>query len=353
MKNTMLTFAREYRGMTQTSLAAKISGLSQSNLSKYEKGLCTLSDEILCRIMNTLEFPMEFLDLKIENNVECRHYRKKASINATERNKIDRFISLAAYCFDWISEYVNLPDFKFKYMDLEAGMTPEEVARQVRRMFRLGVAPVENICNFIEKNGVFIYYWDCKCDEFDGVSLITDKGNHLIIINQNMSNDRIRFSIAHELGHILMHQCCDFVVLELRDKEKEANRFASEFLMPEQAIKPALSNLTFSQLPTLKAYWLTSMAAIIQRAKFLERINDSKYKTFRIELSRRAWLKKEPYPVFVDKPTVISKIYSLVTKELGYDKSQIALLSKIPSDIINEMYDAFNKSNLTLKRHTI
>lgn len=353
MKNNMLTFAREYRGMTQTSLAAKIPGLSQSNLSKYEKGLGTLSDETLCRIMSTLDFPVAFLDLKIENNVECRHYRKKASINATDRNKIDRFISLVAYCFDWMSEYVNLPDFKFKYMDLEAGMTPEEVARQVRRMFRLGVAPIENICNFIEQNGVFVYFWDCRCDEFDGVSLITDKGNHLIIINQNMSNDRIRFSIAHELGHILMHQCCDFVVLEVRDKEKEAHRFASEFLMPEQAVKSSLFNLTFSQLPILKSYWLTSMAALIQRAKSLKQINESKYKLLRIELSRRTWLRKEPYPVYMDKPTVISKIYALITEELGYDNHQISSLSKIPLDIIETIYGTFNKPYLTLKRNAI
>ena len=115
MKNNQLTFAREYRQLTQTALSKMIKGLSQSNLSKFEKGLDTLSDDLLYRIMDALNFPIDFLDIKIENNVDCRHYRKKASIGANDRNKIDRYISLIAYCFDWLTDLVEVPEFKFRY----------------------------------------------------------------------------------------------------------------------------------------------------------------------------------------------------------------------------------------------
>lgn len=349
MRNSQLTFARQYRGMNQSNLAKQIPGLSQSNLSKYEKGIGTLSDDVLFRIMDTLNFPIGFLDLKIKNNVEYRHYRKKASIGSMDRDKIDRFISVVAYCFDWMSDFIELPSFQFKYIDLERGATPEEVALIVRRQFKLGVAPIENICNFLERNGIFVYFWDCEYEDFDGVSLITDKGNHLIIVNRNQPNDRIRFSLAHELGHSLMHLCCDIVVLEVRDTEKEAHKFAAEFLMPSQGIKGSLLNVKFSQLPILKSYWLTSMASIMYRAKALQQINDVKYIQLRNELSRRSWLKKEPYDVFIDEPSVISKSYDLITTALGYSINDIAKSLLLPIDIIEEVF-RINRKIFTLKR---
>lgn len=88
MKSKQLIFAREYRGLTQKSLSAAVSGLSQSNLSKYEKGIESLSDETVERIMLYLNFPMDFLNLNISNDVENKHYRKRASINAASRKKL-------------------------------------------------------------------------------------------------------------------------------------------------------------------------------------------------------------------------------------------------------------------------
>lgn len=349
MKNIQLTFAREYRQLTQTALAEKVSGLSQSNLSKFEKGLDTLSDEVLSRVMEALKFPIGFLDLKIDNNVECRHYRKKASIGSANRNKIDRFISLVAYCFDWLTDFVEIPDFKFKYIDIESGTTPEDVALYVRRMFHLGISPIEDMCNFLERNGVTVFFWDCEYDEFDGVSLITDKGNHLVIVNKNRSNDRKRFDLAHELGHILMHQCYDFFIPNARDKEKEAHRFASELLMPTSGIRNSLTNLKFSYLPTLKGYWLTSMASILLKAKNLGQINDAKYIMMRNEMSRNNWLKREPYDVYLDNPSIIQKAYDLVASKLGYESEQISQSCQIPLDVVEDIF-SFKTNILVLKR---
>lgn len=350
MKNTQLIFAREYRGLTQTSLSAKVPGLSQSNLSKYEKGLGKLSDDILSRIMSVLDFPFGFLNLKISNKVDCRHYRKKASIKSSDRDKIDRFVSIVAYCFDWITDFVEIPDFKFKYIDLETGATPEEVAQYIRRQFHLGVSPIKDICNFLERNGITVFFWDCEYDDFDGVSLITDKGNHLIIINKNMSNDRIRFSLAHELGHSIMHECVDFFIPDIRNKEKEANAFASEFLMPSQEIKNSLLNLKFNYLPILKSYWLTSMSSILLKAKNLGQIDDKRYINIRNEMSRRAWLKKEPYDVYLDEPSVFRKSYKLITESLGYKNIQISESSLIPLDIIEKIFNPKPIKIISIKR---
>lgn len=338
MKSKQLIFAREYRGLTQKALSAAVSGLSQSNLSKYEKGIEFLSDETVERIMLYLNFPMDFLNLNISNDVENKHYRKRASINAASRKQIDRTISLIAYCFDWMSDFVELPNYTLGDYDLEQGISPSEVARQIRRQCKLGVIPIKDICTILEKNGVFIYFWDCSYDDFDGVSLITDNGFHLIIVNKNCSNDRIRWTLAHELGHSLMHENIAMFVNSNRDKEKEANEFAAEFLLPESETKRAFVGLTVKRAYEFKPYWLTSMGAIVQRAKQLGCITMDKYKLLRIEFSRRSWNKKEPISVYIDKPTVFNKMYDLIVNSLHYNSENMVKSMGIPIDIINEIF---------------
>lgn len=340
MKGKQLIFAREYRGFTQKALSAAVSGLSQSNLSKYEHGTETLSDETVERIMAKLDFPMKFLELDICNNVENKHYRKKASISATARKQIDRTISLIAYCFDWMSDFVELPDYKLGAYDLEQGISPSDVARQVRRQCRLGTAPVKDICALFETNGIFIYPWDCPYDDFDGVSLITDRGFRLVIINENRSSDRIRWTLAHEMGHSLMHENVTDFINENRDKEKEANEFAGEFLMPENETRRAFTDIRMSQLGAFKSYWLTSMASIVERAKRFGCISNDKYTSLRCEFSRNRWNRKEPISVYIDKPMVFSEIYNLITNNLGYTQSSMSGYTGLPLDVLNEILGA-------------
>ncbi len=332
MRGNQLTFAREYRGYTQKGLASAIPGLSQSNLSKFEHGMGILSDDVLSRIMGFLNFPMAFLDLNINNNIENKHYRSKASISASKKRMIDRQIALIAYCFDWFSDFVELPEYNFGSYDLEEGFSPEDVARQTRRKLRLGMEPIRNICTLCEANGVFIYRMDTDCDEFDGVSLITDKGNHLIIINGNRSNDRTRLTIAHELGHIMMHENIDVFINPTRNKEKEATAFAAEFLMPESVIKNSLYCLKMSQIVSLKTYWLTSMSSIVERAKVLGVIDKTRYTFLRCEFSRNHWNKKEPMDVTLDSPSVVKQTLELVSGELCYTNKEIVNGLKIAED---------------------
>jgi Zn-dependent peptidase ImmA (M78 family) len=74
-------------------------------------------------------------------------------------------------------------------------------------------------------------------EKFDGVSFITEKGFAVIVINKNFPNDRKRFTLAHELVHLLLHNESNSPISTFRDKEKEANDFATEFLMREDSNK--------------------------------------------------------------------------------------------------------------------
>ena len=336
-RRRQLIFAREYRGLSQTELAKRVAGLSQSNLSRFEQLGGSLSETVLRRVMDVLEFPFEFLGIEIENNPESKHYRKKSRIGAKDKAKIDKFVAVATYVFDNILDEFDAPPFNFHYLNAEDGISPEEVARQTRRTCRIGSGAIRNICNLLERNGVFVYFWDCEYEDFDGVSLVSDKGNHIIVVNKNMPNDRIRFSLAHELGHLIMHNSM-FLVLEARDKEKEANQFAAEFLMPEREIGSALLNLKPSALPLLKRMWLTSMSSLVVRAKTLGKIDSNRYKMLMTELSRKGWRTNEPIQVELDSPTYLADAENMLQDEFNLDYTEQARMMSLPVDILRLIF---------------
>lgn len=331
-----LTFAREYRKFTQSQLSSQISGLSQSNLSKYEKGIGFLSNEILLKIFDFLNFPNEFFQLKINNVIENAHFRKRASTKKTEKSEIEYNSRLFGYIIDKMAETIDFPEFTFKMFDLEDGYTPKEIALYTRKNMGLVDQPVDDIFKLIENRGIIIYELDCDIDSFDGLSFITDAGNPVIIVNKAFSNDRKRFTLAHELGHVIMHLDIKNSYTNTRNIEEEAHIFASEFLMPENYIKNSLRYLRLSDLIDLKKQWLTSMSSIIRRAKELECIDSSKYQYFNVELSRKGYKKREPIPVFIDEPSLFYTSFKMHKIDLGYSEADLSNALKLPLDVIQK-----------------
>ena len=117
VNHSQLTLAREYRGLTQTELSKAVQGLSQSNLSKFEKGLGGLSDELLGKIFDTLNFPKEFFTKKINIDLEIANYRKKSSISKTLLQDFETSCKFIGYLIDEMADSVEYPDFSLVTLD--------------------------------------------------------------------------------------------------------------------------------------------------------------------------------------------------------------------------------------------
>ncbi len=341
MNHRQLTFARELRGLSQTDLSGAIKGLSQSNLSKFEKGLSVLSEELQNKIIEFLNFPVGFFNKKINSTIENGNYRKKAAVSKSDVNTFENKCRVLGYIIDEMSESIEWPEFTFVPLSVDEGYLPDYVAAYNRKVLKLKKdQPVKDICALLEQNGVIIYEMSTH-DKFDGVSFFTDKGYPVIIVNKSFPNDRKRFTIAHELGHILLHNDSNFPVSSFRDektKEKEANEFASEFLMPKNDIQNALRGITLGEVAKLKSYWLTSMASILRRAKDLKCISDDRYRYFMIEMSRNGFNRKEPVDVYIDKPQCFRSGYLLFKDSLFYDDDDFMKTLFLPKDIIEDIF---------------
>lgn len=326
INNETLELARQLRQLTQREAAEAI-GISQGKLSKAEHGLQELDIPILETLAKFYEIPLAFFYRELDPTpVSHYYYRKKITSNKLT----DSFVSLVQIFKIFIEEFlkpIELPEFDLQLYTPSQELSVQEIANRTR--FSLGIfkGPVPNLTTLLENHGILIVKIDFGTNKLDGLSTYTSKGRRIIFLNTQMPNDRMRFSLAHELGHMIMHS--GKLPLPGQDVENEANEFASQFLMPEEEISPMLYGINMYDLVTLKKRWRVSMKALIYRAKSLMTINDRTYRNLQIFYSKKGYNHGEPYPLPFESPTLLYETVNIYKNELGYTDSELMELMTI------------------------
>ena len=155
-----------------------------------------------------------------------------------------------------------------------------------------------------------------------------------------MPGDRLRFTIAHELGHLIMKNE-DNPYAECED---EANEFASEFLMPETDIKFELNNLSCEKAFYLKPKWKVSMASLIRRASDLGVITKSRYTSLNVQMSKLGYRKNEPTPIEKEKPTLFQEIIDSYIEAKGETLESIAQQMNLSKNVLVKLYKPYRNN---------
>jgi Zn-dependent peptidase ImmA (M78 family) len=224
-------------------------------------------------------------------DVELKAYRKHQKLGIKEER------ALISRIKEWLERYIEAEDLfpqsrpSLRFQQSVASIEEvEQVANELRELWELGQAPIENLTQVLEDHGVAIGLVE-GFEPFDACTFSAN-GMHVIVVKRDIPGDRQRYNLAHELGHL---------VLEARegvDEEKAAHRFAGAFLVPSSVVRRELgsdrSSLSLEELHILKHKYGLSMQAWIYRAQDLEIISHSTaselYREFRI----RGWHREEP-----------------------------------------------------------
>lgn len=316
----MLILARESRGLSQSELSKRLN-ISQGKLSKAEKGEQSINDSTFTDLAIELNYPKQFFFQSTPSTpVSHYYYRKRITISKKVRAKMESVIKIYRSNIDSLMDAIELPDFIIPTFNPTEDI-PEEIARKARYLLKIPDGPIANLTNILERKGLLIIKTDLFNEKTDGLSTVSDKGTHIVYLNKRMPNDRQRYSLSHELGHMIMHSD---IPSDSENVEQEADRFASEFLMPEKEIKNSLRNLNFNKLGDLKRYWKVSMRSLVRRAKDLGLLNQQEYKNFQINFSRRGMATSEPIPLPEEKPYLLNQIIKLYLTELDYSEEELA-----------------------------
>jgi Zn-dependent peptidase ImmA (M78 family)/transcriptional regulator with XRE-family HTH domain len=329
----LVTLVREFRGLTQGELATR-AGLTQGYLSKFENGLAELPQATLERIAAQLDWPVSFFfrnDVREGFTTACVFHRKQSSVPMSILRRVEATANVLRMGLRPLVEEVDLDaEFDFPVLDIDeyAGDTAR-IAQMVRAAWRLPYGPIPNLAAAVEAAGGILYTIPFGTRRFDAVSQWARQTPPVFLLNDATSGDRLRFSLAHEIGHIVMHR------LPTPDMEREAQRFASDFLMPARDIRGDLVNLDLAKAGHLKQHWKVSMAALVYRARDLGVITDWRAKSLFMEISRRGWRLNEPGDIRIEQPTLARAILDVHRREHDYSLEELSELSGLPAPVLS------------------
>lgn len=317
LNNESLRLARTYLGMTQKQFSDETC-VSQSLISKIEKDLKPLTSDVVEKIKD--KFGEEFFSQKMSHPDLKVHYRTSASMAKKVKNLFESRLQIIANNIEQITEYIDLPENKVPKKDLEFdfNLDAKFLAREIRQYFQLGMSPIKDLVKVLESYGILIYFYDydfisSQNKNLDGVSFYVS-GAPVILINRKIQGARKIFTLAHELGHLIMHNHNDFILSIDRDVEKEANLFASEFIAPEHLLIEHLRYASITNLFELKSYWKLSAAALLYKAS---KTSMSKDRHRRLITKMAPYRKNEPNDLLVSEPTVFKEAFKLLEEEYG------------------------------------
>lgn len=337
-----ITTAMTARGVTQNQLAEELN-ITQGALSRLLSGDLYIKPETyLEQIATYLNYPIKFFyeDIKVLPRYTV-YYRRRMSMGQGELNKLHYSLYIQKHALKKLLENVEITT-NVPYVNPEKNGTPERIAEFIRQRWNVPRGPIKNLINLIESAGIFVLWFDSNNDLLDGLVLPDEDGLPVIVINKNMPPDKQRFTVAHEVGHLLMHTG-DFFPDKDLDYEKQAHRFAAELLMPKQDIFTDLMlDTSFPGIASLKAYWKVSIAALVRRAYDLGIITRARYTSLNVQLSREGYKKNEPtYGMVSEKPTLFKQIMDIHLKELEYSEQELADKMCLSLDDFRQIYDTY------------
>lgn len=300
--------ARISRGLSMVELSEFVS-VSKQAISQYEMGKNAPSKAILNIIADTLKYPISFFYKPIpvnENASSPVFFRSRKTAKVKVLNAAKEKIEIFREISDYLEQYVDFPELDLpKIIYEDGGINPidnktiEGYAITLREYWGLGNGPIDNLMGVVQKNGIMVSKMQLGLNKLDAFSVWFDNKPFIFLSSDKDVNVRIRFDIAHELGHLLMH--ADYYSEEdlknktIHDKlENEANRFAGAFLLPSKTFSADIFSTSIDHFIQLKRKWKASIGCMIYRCDNLGTLSDNQIKYLKDQMTARVYWRKEP-----------------------------------------------------------
>ncbi|MDI7191022.1 helix-turn-helix domain-containing protein [Leptospira santarosai] len=361
-----ITAIREARGITMRQLARQMN-VTVTAVQAWETGKSQPIKEHLFNLTTNLNVPRSYFykPLKQDGYIASNFFfRSRANARLVQKKMATRRVEWLFELLDILGEYVILPNVqifdickgdKYDYSQLEI----EQIALEARKAMGLsGSGPIENITSLCESSGIVVsqFMISNSLDAFSLIANVSNENRPLILVDTiKDSPGRLRFSIAHELGHLFLHRNLpnNIVLSNLhREIERQADQFAAAFLLPKDLFTERVHfhGNALEDLIQLKREWRVSIMAIIHRMTDLNIIKTDYARRLYQRLSYQGYRKKEPGDDFIpfEEPSLFNLVFSMM-EESGINPVElIRERMTIPGTDIDDLIGKkiFAESNL-------
>ena len=338
----MILLAREARGYSQTALAHKLHSY-KANISRLEHGDTITDEATLLAISEATNYPPHFFLQPGHILPVNLSYRKRKNVPAKLLTPIEAHINIIRRHVQFITRATVQTVKQLPLYEVSEENTSENIAALLRKKWKVPAGTIDNLSRLLEEQHIIISSFDFDTDRVDSRSMLTDDNYPVIFLNRNLLGDRQRFSLAFELGHLIMHTFC--VVPHNRDINHEANVFAAEFLMPaKEIIKDFKDGITLPLLGELKRKWKVSMIALLYRADDLGLLTPNQKRYLIQQFNDQKIRRREPQQLDVAKenPQQMQYLLNQFMKKNKLSLPQMAALLAIEITDYNNYYPHHN-----------
>ncbi len=324
-----LGLARMRRRLTAKGLA-DLTKLSAMTITRLEKGDNQPDDNTVGRIAHALGYPVEFFyaDDPEELNTEAVSFRSLTKMSARERDAAISAGALGLQLNDWVENRFSLPAPNL--LDLSYETDVEAAARSLRQHWVLGERPIGNVIGLLETHGVRVFSLSENTRTVDAFSFWRDE-RPFIFLNNFKTAEHSLFDSVHELGHLVLHQHGG-PQGQSRLAEREANAFASAFLMPANDVRARAPRfIDTNMIIKMKSRWRVSAMAMAYRLHVLGHLTEWQYKSICIELGKRGYRSGEPLGIKRESSIIWKKVLAQLWQDRT-TKNDIAKALNIPLD---------------------
>ncbi len=328
--------ARQAAGLSLRALAEQ-AGVSAMAISKYERGEMTPGSEVLLRLAKALGVRVEYFLRHESVELEAVEFRKRAALSKTDerqiladvRDKLERWQALDEIFPPSEEMAFQVPEAVPAKLDSLDAI--EDVALAIRQAWELGHNPIPDLVDTLEERGVRVIVTPHIGNEhFDG--LAARAGDlPVIAVGSEWPGDRQRFTLAHELGHLVLHGR----LAEDLDEEKACDRFAGAFLAPRVVVIDSLGPkrrwIEPRELLLLKMEFGLSIAGWTYRARDLGILDKTTHGKYWGYLCKHGWHKEEPGPRYPSETSRLfeKRVYHALAED-WVSESRAAELLKMP-----------------------
>lgn len=341
--------ARQRKGFQQGEAAERL-GFAQATLSRVENGLIEPAPEMIDRAARVYELPRSFFEQTdpIYGAPVSVHpmWRRKADVTLHDMDCIVAELNIRTMHIRRLLDAAELDHgLSIPRLDLDEYGDPEKVAALVRAHWKLPPGPIKNLTAVAEQAGVIVVHSALAGSAVSGVTFAVPGMPPLIVLNEEQPADRQRFTLAHEIAHLVMHRFPSSTM------EDEANVFAGALLMPANDIRSNFigRKVDFALLASLKPEWKVAMQSLLMRARSLGFVSPNQERYLWQQFSARRMRLREPpeldFPV--EKPSTIGAMIRLHMEALDYDLAGLEALLHMKAEEIPVFHGISSSPNRT------
>jgi Zn-dependent peptidase ImmA (M78 family) len=341
MIGNRLKRARDARGLSLRDLEAAIqSQVSAQAIGKYERNEMMPGSTNLLALAKALHVTPEYLLSEREIELAGVDFRKAPQAGAKEEraaeaavlDQVERYLELEELILGADAPWSSPNDERFVIRRIEDA---EEAADSLRQLWQLGIEPIPMMAELLEEKGVKVIALELPANVSGSKAFVQQPQKSdvpVIVVNAHHNGERQRFTLAHELAHLVLR----FIGLSDAEEEKAADRFAGAFLMAKQMIHRLLgehrTSISLGELVELKKVFKVSVAALVVRCSQLAIMPKAAYGRLWAQIKGQGWNDQgstEPHSFPAEVPQRMERMCLRAVAERAISESRAAELLNI------------------------